>query len=112
MRQAIVRRYEGNPILTAADIPYPAETVHNAGICKYQGKYVMLFRAHQPTGRCVLGLADSEDGFAFTPRPAPFMEPASEGDFAEYEAFGVEDPRICEIEGEYLITWAGEDAGF
>ncbi len=28
----IVRRYEGNPILTRHDVPYPVETVHNVGI--------------------------------------------------------------------------------
>ena len=106
MANAIVKRYEGNPILTPADIPYPVETVHNAGMAKYQGKYIMLFRSHKPTGRCILGLADSDDGFTWTARPEPFMVPATEGDFATYEAFGVEDPRICEIDGEYLITYS------
>jgi predicted GH43/DUF377 family glycosyl hydrolase len=34
------------------------------------------------------------------------MVPATEGVFAEYEEYGVEDPRICEIDGEYLITYS------
>jgi predicted GH43/DUF377 family glycosyl hydrolase len=34
------------------------------------------------------------------------MEPATQGEFAEYEAFGVEDPRITFIDGEYLITYS------
>ncbi|MBN1489145.1 MAG: glycoside hydrolase family 130 protein [Phycisphaerae bacterium] len=106
MAEPIVRRYEGNPILAPADIPYEVETVHNAGMAKYRGKYMMLFRAHKATGRCILGLAESDDGFRFTPRPEPFMVPATDGLFAEYEAFGVEDPRICEIDGEYLITYS------
>ena len=29
---------------SAKDIPYPATLVFNAGVCKWQGKYVMLFR--------------------------------------------------------------------
>jgi len=106
MSKPIVQRYEGNPILTPADIPYPVETVHNAGIAKHNGKYMMLFRAHKATGRSILGLAESDDGFHFKPRPEPFMVPATEGVFAEYEAFGVEDPRICELDGEYLITYS------
>jgi len=105
MPEPIVRRYEGNPILTPADIPYPVETVHNAGMVKHNGKYVMLFRAHKATGRSILGLAESDDGYHFTARPEPFMVPATEGAFAEYESFGVEDPRICELDGEYLITY-------
>jgi len=66
----------------------------------------MLFRSHRDNGRCILGLADSDDGFHFVPRPEPFMVPAKEGVFAEYEAFGVEDPRICCLDGEYLITYS------
>ena len=106
MPQRIVRRYDGNPILTPDDIPYPVETVHNAGVTKFNGRYIMLFRSHRANGRCILGLAESEDGFKFTPRPEPFMVPATEGVFAEYEAFGVEDPRITFLDGEYLITYS------
>ena len=106
MARPVIRRYEGNPILTPKDIPYPVETVHNAGVTKHDGKYVMLFRAHRDNGRCILGLAESDDGFHFVVRPEPFMVPASQGVFAEYEAYGVEDPRICRIDDEYLITYS------
>ena len=36
----------------------------------------------------------------------PFLTPATEGVFKEYEAFGIEDPRIVFIDGEYLITYS------
>ena len=39
-----VKRYSLNPILSKKDIPYPAELIFNAGVCKYQNKYVMCFR--------------------------------------------------------------------
>ncbi len=106
MASPLVKRYEGNPILTHSDVPYPVATVHNAAVVKHDGKYVMLFRAHRENGRSILGLADSDDGFSFTPRPEPFMVPVADGPFGEYEAFGVEDPRICHIDGEYLITYS------
>ena len=101
-----VERYKNNPILTRDDVPYPVETVHNAGMAKYGGKYVMLFRSHRRNGRSIIGLAESDDGFDFTVRPEPFLVPATAGAFAEYEEFGVEDCRICEIEGEYLLTYS------
>ena len=101
-----VKRYEKNPILTRDDVPYPVETVHNAGMTKYGGKYVMLFRSHRRNGRSIIGLAESDDGFNFTVRPEPFLVPATAGAFAEYEEFGVEDCRICEIDGEYLLTYS------
>ncbi len=106
MNEPIVKRYKGNPILTKEDIPYKVETVHNAAVVKYDGKYVMLFRSHLDNGRCILGLADSDDGFNFTARPQPFMTPSSDGVFAEYEAYGVEDPRITFLEGAYYITYS------
>ncbi|MCH7702744.1 MAG: glycoside hydrolase family 130 protein [Planctomycetes bacterium] len=106
MSREIVKRYQGNPILTADDVPYPVATVHNAGVAKVDGRYVMLFRSHRTNGRSILGLADSDDGFTFTARPEPFIVPSTDGVFAEYEAFGVEDARICPIDGEYLITYS------
>ncbi len=69
----IVRRYGQNPILTKAQIPYPVETVHNAAVVKVHDKYIMLFRSHLRTGRSILGLARSHDGFRFTADPAPFL---------------------------------------
>ncbi|MCK5644781.1 MAG: glycosidase, partial [Gammaproteobacteria bacterium] len=82
MRKAIVTRYEGNPILTKDDIPYKVETVHNAGVAKFGGRYMMLFRSHLDTGRSIIGLAESSDGFNFTARPEPFMVPSTDGVFA------------------------------
>ncbi len=106
MTRDIVRRYPGNPVLTKADIPYPVETVHNAAVVKHGQQYIMLFRSHLRTGRSVIGLARSSDGLHFVADPAPFLTPAKEGPFAEYEEFGVEDPRVTAIGGEYLITYS------
>ncbi len=102
----LVRRYKGNPILTKEDVPYEVATVHNAGVTKFGDEYIMLFRSHKHNGRSILGLARSKDGFHFTVEDRPFMEPSNEGEFAEYEAYGVEDPRITFIDGEYLITYS------
>ncbi|MCK5263813.1 MAG: glycosidase, partial [Gammaproteobacteria bacterium] len=102
----VIERYPANPILTRDDIPYAVETVHNAGVTRYDGRIIMLFRSHLCNGRSIIGIAESEDGFKFTVHPEPFIVPSKEGIFAEYEAFGVEDPRICCIDGEYLITYS------
>ncbi|MBC8218343.1 MAG: glycoside hydrolase family 130 protein [Planctomycetes bacterium] len=106
MKKEFVTRYEGNPILTKDDIPYPVQTVHNAAVAKFDGRYVMLFRSHLDTGRSIIGIADSEDGFNFKSRPAPFMLPSDEPVFCEYEKFGVEDPRITHLEDTYYITYS------
>ncbi len=102
----LINRYKYNPILTKDDVPYPVATVHNAAVVKYEGKYIMIFRSHKLNGRSILGKADSEDGYHFKVNKEPFMIPATEGIFQEYETYGVEDPRIVFIDGEYLITYS------
>lgn len=102
----LINRYHKNPILTKDDVPYPVATVHNAAVVKYEGKYVMVFRSHTLNGRSILGKAVSDDGYHFKVDKNPFMIPATEGIFKEYEAFGVEDPRIVFMEGEFLITYS------
>src|SRR5437870_2674956 len=106
MTPEIVRRYPHNPILTKADIPYPVETVHNAAVVKHAGEYIMLFRSHLRTGRSIIGLARSPDGFHFTADPQPFLTPGQDSRFGAYEEFGVEDPRVTRLEGEYIITYS------
>ena len=106
MKQELIGRYKSNPILSKEDIPYPVATVHNAAVVKYEGKYVMIFRSHKMNGRSILGKAVSDDGYHFVADDNPFMVPATEGIFKEYEAYGVEDPRIIFMDGEYLITYS------
>jgi len=106
MTKQFVTRYEGNPILTKDDIPYKVETVHNAGVTKFDGRYIMLFRSHLDTGRSIIGIAESDDGFNFKAHPEPFIVPAKQPPFSEYEEYGVEDPRITLLEGVYYITYS------
>lgn len=106
MRQSIVKRYENNPILERDDVPYPVATIHNAGVVKHDDHYIMLFRSHQHNGRSIIGKATSEDGLHFNVDSEPFMTPAEDGIFAKYEAFGVEDVRICPFEDHYLICYS------
>lgn len=102
----VITRYENNPILTKNDIPYPVATVHNAGVVKHKGQYIMLFRSHLHNGRSIIGMAKSTDSIHFEVMPQPFISPPKEGIFAEYEEYGVEDPRICFMNGEHLITYS------
>src|SRR5260370_19184521 len=104
MKLDIVRRYLHNPILTKAEIPYPVETVHNAAVVKHENEYIMLFRSHLRTGRSIIGLARSPDGFRFTADPQPFLIPAQDSPFSASEEFAVQEPRVTRLEGEDIIT--------
>ncbi|MCF7837833.1 MAG: glycosidase [Candidatus Marinimicrobia bacterium] len=75
---AAIRRHPGNPIFSAADVPYPSTLAMNAGVTKYRGRYVMAFRNDvcrpddfQRLVGTGTGMAFSEDGVHFTAAPEP-----------------------------------------
>lgn len=103
--KSIIKRYK-NPIITPDDVPYPVATVHNAGVVKHGGSYMMLFRSHLHNGRSIIGLAKSANGFDFDVSPRPFLVPAEKGIFAEYEEFGIEDLRVSPLEDYYALTYS------
>lgn len=102
----LVTRYAGNPILTKHDIPYAVETVHNAAATRFGNQYILLFRSHLRNGRSIIGIARSDDGYKFKADSKPFMEPSGEARFAAHEEYGVEDPRICSMDGKHYISYS------
>jgi len=71
-----IHRYDGNPIFTAAEVPYPSTLAMNAGVTKYKGSYVMAFRNDycqeddmQKLISSGTGMAFSKDGIKFTAAP-------------------------------------------
>jgi predicted GH43/DUF377 family glycosyl hydrolase len=85
-------RSPANPILTAADWPYPVNAVFNPAAVEIAGTTVILARVEDQRGISHLTVARSEngtDGWAID--PTPLLAPA-EG--VESEQWGFEDPRI------------------
>ncbi|ANY05114.1 glycoside hydrolase family 130 protein [Pseudonocardia sp. HH130630-07] len=129
MSPAVVRRHPGNPVLTASDVPYPADCVFNAGVAKIGtgsgAEYVMVFRDDHGyrggadfAGSC-LGLARSPDGVDWTvdPRPVLTVEQAREWwhdladpRFGRSEIRRVYDPRITVIDDRIHLTAAVDTA--
>jgi beta-1,4-mannooligosaccharide/beta-1,4-mannosyl-N-acetylglucosamine phosphorylase len=101
-----VRRHAGNPVLTAKDVPFPATLVYNAGICKFQGQYVMVFRNDvydRPEGKFQeinLGLATSRDGVRWEVAPKPCFR------WIDEEVLRCYDPRLTVIEGRVYMCFA------
>ena len=76
----ICKRYEGNPILTGEDFPAEADikNVFNSGIAKYNDKYVMVCRVEDSSLLDRFWIAESSDGYKFTPKPKPVELPHEE----------------------------------
>src|SRR5438094_927107 len=89
----LFRRHPANPILTAADWPYPVHTVFNAGACRVGDETVLLVRVEDRRGHSHLTVARSNDGVShwqidsqpsFAPDPVRFSEEAWGGGPADY----------------------------
>ena len=108
MQKNTVIRHPGNPVLTAADVPYDATLVFNAGVCKWHGVYYMVFRndygprtpedyrAGIPI-QTNLGLAKSPDGvnWEVAPRPVFSLGGAASTDTDIRRAY---DPRLTVLD--------------
>src|SRR4030067_3718067 len=101
----VVERWHKNPIITLENVPFPCNTVFNAGAVKFNDVYLLLTRIEDLAGRSVLALARSDDGYHFTVDPAPVMEPSKEEPYRSYERRGIEDPRITYLDGVYYIMY-------
>lgn len=102
----VIKRFSQNPILTAADLPFDSNLVFNAGVAKYQGQYVMLFRNDYGYSGgnnfkgTNLGVAYSKDGIKWEVKPQPCFE------LKNAEILRAYDPRLTVIEGKCYICFA------
>ena len=103
-----VKRCPHNPVLSAKDVPYPASLVFNAGVARYNGKYVMIFRNDrgdadkgQLPWDTKLGLAFSADGVKWRVEPKPcFIMQDRDIKRSAY------DPRLTVIDGRCYVCFA------
>lgn len=108
---SLFRRYEGNPILTPRNWPYPANSVFNPGAAQVDGETLLLVRVEDMRGFSHLTVARSWDGRTnWVVDPEPALEP--EPNIRE-EQWGLEDPRIVflEDEGKYAVTYVSFSQG-
>ena len=102
----VIKRHAQNPVLAAKDIPYQATLIFNAGVTKYQGRYVTVFR--NDYGRwgdthfdgTHLGFASSKDGIKWEVSPKPCFAMKSEEIRRAY------DPRLTVIDGKCYMCFA------
>ena len=102
----VLKRHPENPVLSPDDVPFRTMLAFNAGVTKYQGKYVMIFRndyGDRETGQVEgtnLGLAYSDDGIAWEVEPEPIND--GEG----HPLRGTSDPRLTVLDGRLYLTFS------
>ena len=111
--EILFSRRESNPILTAADWPYPAHTVFNPGATRlHDGTTLLLCRVEDRRGLshlCAARSSNGVDGWVIDPEPTLAPDPEH---FPE-EIWGIEDPRITFIEelGKYAVAYTAYSKG-
>ncbi len=96
-------------------VPVHWEALHafNPAAVVRDGKVWVVYRAEDDSGAMAigahtsrLGLAVSDDGYAFARRPEPVLFPADDAERANEWSGGCEDPRLVEAEdGGYVLTY-------
>ncbi len=115
-----IKRFAGNPVLTAAQVPFPCDLAMNAGTAKYKGRYYMAYRYDRFTNHdkdlgpefSGTGLAESEDGIHWVSheQPIKFHWKGQELDW-------VNDARLTVLEDKLYLSFCyncehGERPGF
>lgn len=89
----LFRRSEANPLLTAADVPYPASSIFNPGAARVGGETILLVRIEDLRGISQLHVARSLDGVSdWRFDREPLLR--SDVDRHPEELWGCEDPRL------------------
>ncbi|MCK4914353.1 MAG: glycosidase [Planctomycetes bacterium] len=104
-------RYEGNPIITPEDWPYPVNAVFNPAAARVDSQTLLLIRVEDMRGFSHLTAARSADGFTnWQIDPAPTMEADQN---SREEKWGLEDPRIVWLEEQkqFAITYTSFSEG-
>lgn len=94
-------RYSRNPIIARNATPI-SNSIFNSAVMPYQGRFIGVFRCDDRCRSMNIFLGHSEDGLNWQIETEPLQ---FEGD-PEITRFEYRyDPRLCQIDGEYYITW-------
>ena len=111
LASTLFQRYEGNPILTPDDWPYPINSVFNPAATIIDGDVLLLNRVEEIRGFSHLTVARSKDGLTnWKIDEKPTMQADQN---TKEEKWGLEDPRIVWLEEQkqYAITYVSFSEG-
>ena len=100
-----VWRHTGNPIIRRDALP-DSNSIFNSAVVPFGAGYAGVFRCDDRARRCALHTGFSRDGvqWELSPEPIEFTGVLS----FEYGY----DPRVCRIDGEYIVTWCNGYADY
>jgi predicted GH43/DUF377 family glycosyl hydrolase len=113
IKHDIIKRWEGNPVIGIDDVSFHSSNIYSAGCIKIDGKYRFLITFESLNGCTQLYYGESKDGIHIEVDDCPILTPDKSGPLADFEKYGILDPRITPIEGIcYIIYLAKSKHGF
>ena len=103
MQRELLERYKKNPILVPNNVNWwESKAVFNCGVLFNGDKIHMLYRAIGEYEKYIsrIGYASSTDGYDFDRSKVMALAPNE-----EYEKYGIEDPRIVEIDQQIYVSY-------
>lgn len=100
--EELFQRYDGNPIIKAQDMPYPAYSEFNEGAVYRNEETILLMSVEDKRGISHLTVVRSRDGFTnwiIDEKPTIQSDPKN---YPE-EIWGIEDPRITYLEEQQVF---------
>lgn len=104
----VVWRHHANPIIGRQYLP-GVQGIYNSAVVPFGERYAGVFRFESRNRFPRLHVGYSRDGLKWDidPEPITFSGPLPGNGAADYAY----DPRVCEIDGTYYITWCGGHFG-
>ncbi len=107
----LFKRYQGNPIITPSQWPYPANAVFNPAAIRFNSETLLLVRVEDLRGFSHLTVARSADGLTnWQIDTTPTLEADHN---SREEKWGLEDPRVIWLEEQkqFAITYTSFSEG-
>lgn len=99
--ESLLKRVSDVPILVPDPLSdWECAHVFNPGVVYHRGLFHMFYRAQGMDGISRIGYAVSNDGIRWNRLRSPILVPET-----SYEAWGVEDPRVVELDGVFYMTY-------
>jgi beta-1,4-mannooligosaccharide/beta-1,4-mannosyl-N-acetylglucosamine phosphorylase len=107
-RRQLLWRHSANPIIGRQYQP-GVQGIYNSAVIPFENRFAGVFRYESTNRFPRLHVGFSQDGLNWdiAPEPIKFSRGALDYTWSDYAY----DPRVCQIDGDYFITWCGGHNG-
>ncbi|HEV59091.1 MAG TPA: glycosidase [Phycisphaerales bacterium] len=103
--QDIVHRWDGNPLIGIADVPFKCNDIHNASAVDFHDDLLLLVTVEHLSGQRCVHVAKAGPSGQFEVVAKPLLKPSTQPPYLTHERDGVLDARVTFLDGVYYIMY-------